>query len=680
VYYFNETSGTSQWNKPGDGDADRAIGTIREGEATRYGEPTPPNSYAPPPPTATLSTVSTLSMIQSRSLLESSYLLLTSGVTMKKKLHPETKYQDRIIRVTEDLKEFTWAKINAKKGVWKGVDFDTIMEVVVKLPERKSKRMGNDGECFSVKHKNGTIDCYLDEQSTADSFHENSDNTMKCSAYVKAFNTIIEAYGQFSGTASDFVNSFAGDGEHVEEVISEHEEVAKQAAAAAAAAATSGETIAERALGGSSGSVGSRSEDDRKRQSISKFAEANFTQHTQWKKYHHVAMTPRELVTWSSAATSSPLTQLDGNLHKAGVDLFKAVVGCMGEDGKGSVYSNPKISRNIVVSLAGEHPSLIAEVYCILVKQTSGNPNYESERRGWQLLAACSAQYLPEADLSECVVNHANRSRFRSDAIGGLAFFVYQRVMLGEKTGNSLTVSSIDLGEDDIKDIENCYICESVYGATLEGVLRKELFTKNPRAAMPPPGVLLDSYSNGVPVVLRLLTHAVIQLGGEQCEGVFRLAAQKDDVDYIRDEIRNGDYRALDVGSSNPAYTGIRVSDPLVAADLLKSFLRQMKTPLIPSSLYSKCVDIGRQGSARDAKQMIDKFDNASRACLEHLFKFVVALSVHSDVTKMTLSNLCLVFSPNLLKNPSDDAMTFASNSQSEQRFVEHCCENYLEK
>ena len=67
----------------------------------------------------------------------------------------------------------------------------------------------------------------------------------------------------------------------------------------------------------------------------------------------------------------------------------------------------------------------------------------------------------------------------------------------------------------------------------------------------------------------------------------------------------------------------------------------------------------------------------ANRECLEWIFRFIVDLSKSSEVTMMTLNNLCLVFSPNLLKNPSGDPMTFASNSEIEKRFVVMCCENY---
>lgn len=412
---------------------------------------------------------------------------------------------------------------------------------------------------------------------------------------------------------------------------------------------------------------------ERQRQSISVYAADKFTEHTRWDKYHTVKQSAREMVTWSAVVPKMPLTRLDTpSLSKAGKELFKATFGCMGDDGKGSVLPVPRISRSIVVSMAGEHQLLIDELYCQLVKQTSGNPNYESERRGWQLLACCAAQFLPEMGLCECVANHANRRRFRADGIGGLAFFVYQRVMLGERDGVGGKMNAIQLGEEDITEIESCFVAESVWGTSLEGVLRKELFTTNSRAAMPPPGVLL-AQKGMVPVVLKLLTNAVMQLGGATCEGIFRLAALKDDIDYVIDEIKTGDYSAL-----NMTERGARVSDPLVAADVLKSWLRGLTTPLFPTETYNKCVKIGRGGGGKDdAMRLMQGLPAANRECLEWIFRFIVDLSKSSEVTMMTLNNLCLVFSPNLLKNPSGDPMTFASNSEIEKRFVVMCCENY---
>ncbi|GMH57920.1 hypothetical protein TrRE_jg7124 [Triparma retinervis] len=231
-----------------------------------------------------------------------------------------------------------------------------------------------------------------------------------------------------------------------------------------------------------------------------------------------------------------------------------------------------------------------------------------------------SARVLPNPLLRECVLNHSNRRRFRPDAVGGLAFFVFQRIVMGDG-GGEIEGDVVELGEEDVEDIEGCYVPEGVWGETLEGVLRKELFTRNATAAMPPPGQLMGDYKTGVPVILSLLTAAVDGLGGGEVEGIFRLAALKDDVDWIREEIRGGDYRAIMSGS-------------LEGYDVLADL------------------------------------DPAARACVDHLCGFLKRLSGRSGVTKMTTGNLALVFAPNLIKNPSEDPRVFAMHAESEKRFV----------
>jgi len=186
---------------------------------------------------------------------------------------------------------------------------------------------------------------------------------------------------------------------------------------------------------------------------------------------------------------------------------------------------------------------------------------------------------------------------------------------------------------------------------------------------MPPPGSLVFDYNSGVPVILSLLTSAVTKLRGDQVEGMFRVAALKDDVDWIRDEIKGGDYRSVMVGGLE-GYDGPVVKDPIVAGDLLKSWLRALKTPLFPTDLYDRCVNAGRSGNSVQALGILPDLEPANRACVEHLCGFLAVLSRSAKKTKMTASNLALVFAPNLLKSPSDDPKVFAMHAESEKRFI----------
>ena len=72
---------------------------------------------------------------------------------------------------------------------------------------------------------------------------------------------------------------------------------------------------------------------------------------------------------------------------------------------------------------------------------------------------------------------------------------------------------------------------------------------------------------------------------------------------------------------------------------------------------------------------MLQLIKPSSRACVVFICNFLKKLSEAHAVTKMTVDNLALVFAPNLLKNPSNDPMVFATNSDSEKRFIKYLIE-----
>jgi len=641
--------------------------------------------------------------LQSESLLAEFFALLQSKAGMQKKMGNEGKYYDRTIFVRSDLREFCWAKPGAKEGVAKGIPFEDIIEVRIGPPNKvaRNRHPGlSDNCCFSVIHKNGSIDLTME-------------NETKVSKYEKALTSMVIAHGSFNGSTKEFLESLqdienrlknitlAGSDRNLGAGNSPERRASGPRLVTVIGKGDDDEVIEQPKEQQVEDSVISPAPVDRPsqnpdspndiyqpqqdqmleqrkrtqtRESISQYAADHFASHKRWATYRNVAMTPKEMVSWSTIPLKTPLNPMSSVAkEKVAIEIFRAVCAAMGEDGHNGVVRNPTISPTIVVNMAGDDEELIDEIYCQLMKQTTSNPNPASDRRGWQILAACAAAYLPNSELCECVCKHANRKRFQSDAVGGLSFFVFQRVMLGEGkergNGEGGKVATIELNKDDIEDIESCYIPDSVYGVGLEGVLRKELFTRSPQAAMPPPqSLLMKDGMEGIPIILQLLCRTILQLGGANTEGIFRLAALKDDIDWIKEEISGGDYRAINLKvTSKP-----KVSDPLVAADLLKTWLREMPESLFEGSIYERCIAAGRSKTGKESLKMLQLIKPSSRACVVFICNFLKKLSEAHAVTKMTVDNLALVFAPNLLKNPSNDPMVFATNSDSEKRFIKY--------
>ena len=418
-----------------------------------------------------------------RDELEAAYNLITEPISMKKKLGPEFKYQDRKIFVSEDLLKFCWAKPKSKSGACKDVPFGSIAEVRMTLPMRKARKQpkvssSSDAlcspfailvqiymvhymifctmnmlpvpqfnifflrmmkhlqnyncSCFSIYHSDGMIDLYIDNETQSTGLFKGVGVEAMAKEYVAAMEIILCEVKRGAKRREAFLSRLARDDdgddgecsvpqkpsatidliEKIDDVDStrnndicgkappigrrlspEPRGVESQAQPPAAT------KPAEEAAFGSSA-------DDRimspnfKRASLSSYASENFQPQTKISNLDDasasVALTPKEMVSWTPHPSEVALTTLSRpSLRKQGLDLFKALCACMGEDGRGYVVKRPKISRGMVIGMALEHRELLDELFCQLVKQTSGNPNFESERRGWQILAACSAKALP---------------------------------------------------------------------------------------------------------------------------------------------------------------------------------------------------------------------------------------------------------------------------------------------
>jgi hypothetical protein len=268
--------------------------------------------------------------------------------------------------------------------------------------------------------------------------------------------------------------------------------------------------------------------------SISGYAEKFFSAQKTWgfMRRKHIAV--NDMVTFTDRPITHPLTQISPEVSKAAIKLFAKVMAYMGDDNSRTAGDSRLMTQ--IVTEAQQNPGLRDEVFCQLAKQTTNNPSSDSEEHGWELLAACAACFMPATpDLARAICAHADLRRWRHDAIGGLSFFVFETLLLAEQ--GVLTLDR-HLTYEDILAIRANFIPSKVFGERLERVLLKELFTENPNAKMPTRQQLLST--DAVPQVLIQLCDAVIRLGGASTEGIFRRAAEVDDVNFFKYVLAEG--------------------------------------------------------------------------------------------------------------------------------------------
>ncbi|XP_051488007.1 rho GTPase-activating protein 17 isoform X4 [Apus apus] len=145
---------------------------------------------------------------------------------------------------------------------------------------------------------------------------------------------------------------------------------------------------------------------------------------------------------------------------------------------------------------------------------------------------------------------------------------------------------------------------------------------------------------------------------GMREEGLFRIAAGASKLKKLK--------AALDCSTSQ---LDEFYSDPHAVAGALKSYLRELPEPLMTYSLYEEWTQAAniqdQDKKLQELWRICNRLPKHYHANFRYLIKFLAKLAQHSDVNKMTPSNVAIVLGPNLLwaKNEGSLAEMAAATS-----------------
>jgi len=195
---------------------------------------------------------------------------------------------------------------------------------------------------------------------------------------------------------------------------------------------------------------------------------------------------------------------------------------------------------------------------------------------------------------------------------------------------------------------------------TLPGPLRPVQFhkipSKIPDVKLRPPLALNRnnffscslSKEQGIPFVPRQCIE-FLQKNALEVEGIFRVAAARQEVEGLRAALIKG--QSLDAQKPPP--------DPYAAADILKSYLRELPEPLIPCEVYRSFLDTcDIEASRRESamRSLLLGTAESHLALVMYVFEFLHLVSTQAKVNKMSASNLAVVFAPNILRPENKEA------------------------
>lgn len=148
-----------------------------------------------------------------------------------------------------------------------------------------------------------------------------------------------------------------------------------------------------------------------------------------------------------------------------------------------------------------------------------------------------------------------------------------------------------------------------------------------------------------MPRIFLALKKAVVDLGGLEKEGIFRISSDFSAIDQVYDKFRVADF-------------DVEINDPFVAANCMKKWMRELKQSLVPQKLIDQVVqalDIAASDittSQQKLKKVFEQLPSTNQLMIKGILRLMRDISFQDNLvhTKMSMPNLAVVFGPSFLR------------------------------
>ncbi|OCT60597.1 rho GTPase-activating protein 39 [Xenopus laevis] len=402
------------------------------------------------------------------------------------------------------------------------------------------------------------------------------------------------------------------------------------------------------------------------------WATKNLNMHTQGIFRRRISIS--NMLSWNGGSIKKPMLITSNRvIKKEACEMFKLVQVYMGD-------RQARTDRNqvalVLVTKCWSMQGLRDELYMQLVRQTTNNISYRSLSYGWELMAISLGffspspkfqsylegyiyKHLDEAndlnitqrihEIQEMKTKKLSKSRKKRKQNGdeeeGLPISTYAKYCYRKLQKVAITGGKKGLRKPTTEEMEqarNAILTPSLFGSSLEEIMERQ------REVYP---------DRQLPWVQTRLSQAVLALGGEQTEGIFRVPGDIDEVNALKVQVEQ--WRIPD-----------NLDDPTVPASLLKLWYRELEEPLIPQQYYKQCISNYENPDA--AVSVVNQLPELNKLVLGYLIHFLQIFSQPSNVgtTKMDVNNLAMVMAPNCLRCQSDEPRIIFENTRKEMSFL----------
>ncbi|KAI1731386.1 rhoGAP domain-containing protein [Ditylenchus destructor] len=354
--------------------------------------------------------------------------------------------------------------------------------------------------------------------------------------------------------------------------------------------------------------------------------------------------------TWSKDPLKYPLCGFtDKKQRKQSIAVSKLILEYMGD--RKTKTTPDQICLSIIDHCSNKDESLSIrdEFFLQIMKQLNENPKPDSVKRGWELLGI----FLSVAGTPINQDVHDRLMKFVESngdpildspevTVSQYAKHCIKRLQLKVKIPAKPTVETIKQARYNI-------FYPSKFGTELDELMEMQA-TQYPNMR--------------VPWIEATLICLIFESGGDRTEGIFRIASDPEQLQTALIQLEIG--------------VRPKLRDPHVAAALLKQWLRQLPTPIIPPSFYTHC--LLSSGNAEQCCQVINTLPEINRLVIIQIIVLLQRLCKDEETvktTKMDVANLAMVMAPNVLRCESKDPAVIFANSRKEMEFMKTIIVNY---
>ena len=319
-----------------------------------------------------------------------------------------------------------------------------------------------------------------------------------------------------------------------------------------------------------------------------------------------------------------------------------------------------------LIALGFKRAELRDEIYSYICKQCTGNPSLTSELLGYQLLSFVSESFSPTKNLEQYLLKYLTEiindiALYKNFEVKSIVLFTLRKLSASSHERKTERILSIE----ELSDLRTAPFRKPLFNVSLDLIMQNQ----KSDTELPP-----DVRNSAVPFTLVRFTTHLKAMGLAQTLGVFRVSADSGKIAYSKIKIELNDWSWVERndGSKGGKISAERVHE---MACLMKLWIKSLDPALIEGELYHKSIEKGEEGSESVTKFVDERIKTNSDEqnkweFIKYIIRFLRELSEAHELTKMSKSNLALIFSPLILRCPWDDPMKILSNTHKETAFL----------